>query len=693
MNLAQVPAYSHKLTQYILRQNLNKVILAGRAAVMPPADIKISEFAERERYLPEDSYVPGLWRHENLPHGVEIMDAAIDPEVRQITMMGSSQWGKTELLNTILGYFIKYRPCKMMVLQPTDTDARDYVKEKLEGMLDGTRSLRELVSKRNNWDNGSSTLIKVFPGGRLKITSAKSTSATRQRTYKIVVIDDLDAIEVGSTKEGDIVVRARKRTTTHKDSLVITISTPTIWGSSRIQMQYDLSSRGKYNVTCPNCGDEFFFKTENLVWKKDLDMFLNPVKHYPETAVYPCEKCGCEINEKTRRYMLQNGLWVHERPEIKDHRGYWLPEISSTLSSFKQVAKQIIEAGDNEEALEAVTNTVYGLPYKKIQGEEIDPMKLMERYLKVDYMTEDDRRIPNEVLYIVAAADVQANRLEVMIEGYGLKEQSWLLFYGKIPGDPKQPQVWDALDKLYTMQLERKDGIKLKIRRKFVDSGYLAETVYRYTHKREYTEGIWSIKGSGTPFKHMVPKKFFVHGRERMKWMQLGSDMAKEELFARLSISDPTMPRYKHYTKVYCDTEFFKQFAHEVAVRKFTGGIPYIHYEKPDDKLRNEVIDLSYYCLAAFKYSRVNLEREAKRIERMKAELTNTAPDMSGPLASEDTPPHGERGQEVGEQSAVADTKIIPEVSAAEKPAEESKPTPQVKKKKIRIKNNFVKGW
>ena len=116
----------------VLRNNLRLIILEGRELIKPPPDILVSDFADQNIFLPETSVEPGRYRTSRAPHSREIMNAVNDPKVRQITIMGSSQIAKTQILMNIIGYFIAYDPCHIMLMEPTDQDARDFSNQKLE---------------------------------------------------------------------------------------------------------------------------------------------------------------------------------------------------------------------------------------------------------------------------------------------------------------------------------------------------------------------------------------------------------------------------------------------------------------------------------------------------------------------------------------------------------------------------------
>ena len=67
----------------------------------PPAELSVSEWAQQNRVLSrESSAEAGSWRNERTPYLVDIMDAFYDPSVRNVSVVASSQVGKSEgLLN------------------------------------------------------------------------------------------------------------------------------------------------------------------------------------------------------------------------------------------------------------------------------------------------------------------------------------------------------------------------------------------------------------------------------------------------------------------------------------------------------------------------------------------------------------------------------------------------------------------
>lgn len=86
------------------------------ANYMPPADLTVSEWAEQNRVLSrENSAEAGPWRNARTPYLVDIMDAFTDPKIDKLTLVASSQVGKSEMELNIIGYIIDQDPGEYLV--------------------------------------------------------------------------------------------------------------------------------------------------------------------------------------------------------------------------------------------------------------------------------------------------------------------------------------------------------------------------------------------------------------------------------------------------------------------------------------------------------------------------------------------------------------------------------------------------
>lgn len=150
---------------------------------------------------------------------------------------------------------------------------------------------------------------------------------------------------------------------------------------------------------------------------------------------------------------------------------------------------------------------------------------------------------------ITAGVDVQDDRLEVEVIGWGISQESWSLQYHVLHGDPAQSKVWEDLTNVLTQTIKTKDGRTLPVACACIDSGgHQTQRVYEYCKGREY-QRIYAIKGASQIGKPLV-SKFSKNNKLRVKLFTIGTDTAKQMIYSRLKIHQPG-PGYCHFPADY----------------------------------------------------------------------------------------------------------------------------------------------
>lgn len=235
-----------------MRDNTRELFRKIFAVLKPPPDLKLSEWADKFRRLAAGTTAePGRWKTAKAPYQKEIMDAITDISIKKVVIMSAAQVGKTDamVLNPI-GYYIHYDPSPIMVIQPTIDMAEKFSKEKLSPMLRETPVLAERVHDKSR-SSGNTILQKIFPGGFVTIAGANSPTGLRSHTVRILLADEIDGYPASAGNEGDPLLLATKRQTTYWNKKQVDISTPTIKGASRIEIEYENSSRGGVEHALP----------------------------------------------------------------------------------------------------------------------------------------------------------------------------------------------------------------------------------------------------------------------------------------------------------------------------------------------------------------------------------------------------------------------------------------------------------
>lgn len=559
------------------------------ATLKPPPELTLSQWADRYRMLSaESSAEPGRWHTDKAPYQREIMDAIGDAHIRRVVIMCAAQLGKTELLLNILGYFMAYAPAPILVMQPTLDMGQTFSKDRLAPMIRDTPVLRGLVDVKSRYA-GNTILKKNFPGGHITIVGANSATGLASRPIKVLLADEVDRYPGSAGTEGDPLSLAQKRQTTFWDKKTVMVSTPVIKGHSRIETEYNQSTREEWNVPCPECGHYQPFVWANLIFDPD---------DLQKEIVYKCERCGCVANEYRWKQQSQQGRFVAENPGAET-RGFHLNTIASTFCGWKEIVQKFIVAKEqldqgNPEGMKVWVNTELGETWEE-RGEQVEDTELFNRREIYDAV------VPEEVLVLTAGVDVQDDRFEVEIVGWGVGKESWGIRYQKIYGDMLKEQVWEDLDAFLQTVWCKKDGTALRIISCCIDSGgHHTDQVYRFTKER-YERGVWAIKGKGGAEVPYI-RNPTTNNRVKTPLFIIGVDAGKALLYRRLR-HNTKGPNYCHFPaneEAGYDETYFKGLTSEKMVVRFRKGRSVTVWELKDSKYkRNEPLDLRNYATAA----------------------------------------------------------------------------------------------
>ena len=549
----------------------------------PEPALAVSEWADTHRMLSsKGSAEPGQWRTSRTPYLREIMDtlSALHPAQRVVLMKGA-QIGATECGNNWLGYLIHHAPAPTLYVEPTVEVAKRVSKQRIAPMIEATPVLRGRVAASRSRDSGNTMLVKEFEGGLLIITGANSGSGLRSMPIRNLFMDEVDEYPGDVDGQGDPVSLAEKRTTTFARRKVFLVSTPTIKGLSRIEREFLASDQRRYFLPCPHCAHMDWIRWPNIRWED----------RRPETAKLYCEGCGGLIEERHKTAMLERGEWRPTAEGAGQTVGFHLSGLYSPLGwkSWKECVQEFIQAKDDPFRLKTWINTVLGETWEE-RGDSVEPDHVLAR--AEHYPAE----VPHGVGILVAGVDVQGDRLEAAVHGFGAGEESWLIAWTQVHGDPGRDETWRELDRfLFTQKFEHESRQKVPVQCVCVDSGgHHTEHVYRYCKLRA-DRRVFPVRGGNTPGIPLVTRPT-MHNRYRVKLFTLGVDTAKDVIYSRLRIPAPG-PGYMHLPD-WADLEYANQLTAERCIRKYVKGKGATR-QWVKIRERNEALDLSVYALAA----------------------------------------------------------------------------------------------
>lgn len=599
-------------------KRLNAAIAKAIAAMKPPENLTVTEWADKKRRLsPESSAEPGPWRTYRTPYLKEPMDAFTDPKVKRIVMVAASQVGKSELLNNIIGYIIDEDPGSILFIHPTTIDAKDYSKLRIAPMIRDCPSLRKKVAEPKSRDSGNTILQKTYPGGILTLCGSTEAHSLASKPIRYILGDERDRWATSAGNEGDPWELARARQITFYNAKAVEVSTPTIKNASNIEAAYATGTMERWCVACPHCGEYNNITFSDIRYDYEEKIVAGKKTYSVSNIRYICPSCGAISTEK--QVKSQPAKWIAENPDayhLNGCRSFWLNAFVSPWASWQSTILEYLNALGSSKKLQVVYNTRFGELWED-RGDLEDEDSIMAR--REQYEAE----LPDGVLVLTCGVDTQDDRLEFEVVGFGHFGESWGIKKGIIMGRPDNPDVWKQLDDIIDKVYYFKNGVGLRISMTFVDEGGHFTQEVRYHCRERLSKKVFAVKGrggDGIPYTSPPKKqKIIIKGKSLGTCWQytIGVDAGKQIIMDNLKVQTPG-PKYCHFPKRDdYGPAYFKGLLSERLVYKPERKNPWV-WEKIPGHERNEALDCRNYALAAFKALPIDLDAIDKRIKEAK---------------------------------------------------------------------------
>lgn len=582
---------ARELWQYISKNGLK-----------PLPKTSVSQWADNHRMLSSGiSAEPGKWKTSRAPYQKDIMNAFTEPGIHRVVVKSSSQIGKSDMMNNVIGRFAHLDPCAIMMIQPTIDMAQDYSKTRIAPMIRDTKVLNNLFYDVKSRDANNTILSKVFPGGRLIMCGANSPAGLASRPIRILLADEVDRFPDSAGTEGDPVDLAAKRMTTFWNSCMGLFSTPTNEGSSRIDEEYLTGTQEEWQHKCPNCGEYHLLRHIDMtVDYKEIKTPSGKKTVIVNDVKWRCPHCGFSFSEKEMKQTPQKYISRNADALKNGIRSFFVNGFTSPWMTWSKIMREWLEAKGDPEREKVIMNTVFGESYKQKGAFEDEQIFLRRRE---SYGAE----LPNGVLLLTAAIDTQDNRLEYEVVGWGKEEECWGIRKGIVLGAPNQARTWKEIDNILDKTYHFADGKGLKVVRTFIDSGgHYTSDVYNYCQKNFHKQR-FAIKGRGGPGIPLI-YKIAKANNAKAPLILLGVDDGKQQIMDRLSINSPG-PLYFHFpqdegikelsNRGYDDLYFKGIISEHKKVYKRNGVLREVW--ETTKNVRNEPLDLRNYNLACMK--------------------------------------------------------------------------------------------
>jgi phage terminase large subunit GpA-like protein len=598
-----------------MRSTRSIVFLALAAAVAAPPAVAPSAWSAEHIVQPDGDRAGQTWSAELTPYLVEILDRQGPDDPGSMTAVRkSSQVGFTAVGQNWILSIPELDPGNAMVLMPTFKAVQDFERDKLGATIAASPKLKGLIAgQRSRSERGSTSLRKVFPGGSIVLTGANSAADLRSRTVRHLLADEVDEYDADLEGQGDPLLLAFKRQSGYEASgnfKRLVGSTPTIQGESRIDRFFENGDRRLWHVPCPHCGHE-----QPLVWEN-----LRYSETWPHNAAYECADCHALIEHADKRAMVAQGRWVATNPEGR-YYSYHLDCLISPFTTWDILVEEFVAAGNDEAALKVFENTRLGRSYQ-VKGEAPKTDALRVRALSLEsHGPALTSAVPAAALFLTAGCDVQADRLEISLWGFGVGKTRWQLDHIVLDGDTNDLPVWAKLAELLARDFPTDvEGQVRRIELTAIDSGYRAERVYDFARGRH---NVVVVKGSSTRMGFPIgrPKRIGytpkgTQDKRTVQVWQVDTHMLKSEIFGALqldwtpSAETPSAPTgFVHLptaTSGHDLSEALDQLTAEVLVQiPQRNGL--VKHEFRKVRQRNEALDCAVYALSAAYHPTINM--------------------------------------------------------------------------------------
>jgi terminase, large subunit len=579
--------------------------------------------ADHFKLAGESSHQKGAWLAWSLQTG--ILDFMSDDRIEELDVKKSKRVGYTKMLTAFVAYNIAHRRRKQAIWQPTDDDRDSFVKSEIDPILDPDTGVTAINAVRKKGRGAEDTMkLKMFRGSALHLLGGKAARAFRRITVAVAILDEWSKFDQSVEKSGDPGGLARGRLEGAPYPKFVGGSTPLLKGLCHVERACEnAEGMARFHIDCPHCGVE-----HPLAWGgKTVAHGFKWERGSPDTVRHVCPHCRQSITQAD--YLRVGGMpapgtWVCERTgkrygmdrKWRDSAGMpcapprtlglhvwaaYSPQRSwpSIIKEFEE-ALAALEKGDAG-PMQLFVNETLGETWE-LQGQRSDSHALQARVEPVPYSL---CTVPPGALVLTSGIDVQRNRWEIAVWGWGRGLESWAIDHHVIEGNPASEEDWKQvalyLQRRYP-QVDRGGG-SLGLSAISIDSSDQTHAVYNWVRTHQHLlPCLRAIKGENEENKPVLSSS----ASQEVKWngqswphgvklWRVGVDTAKDLLLGQLAIETPG-PGYVHFSED-LTREWFEQLTAEQRVLSRVSGREAYRWVKR--RPRNEVLDCRNYALHA----------------------------------------------------------------------------------------------
>ena len=324
--------------------------------------------------------------------------------------------------------------------------------------------------------------------------------------------------------------------------------------------------------------------------------------------------------------MLREGRWRVTRPQSRV-AGFWFSQLYSVKRSWSDVVREFLVAEKTPETLRVFTNTVLAETWRE-RGEVPDWRRLYEQAEEYPM-----RIVPKGALLLTGGVDVQEDRIEAQVVGWGRRGESWLVDYIVIEGSvrltesyrtaegERKASVWERLSEVLNRTWPHEMGTaEMPILQMAVDSGWATQEVYDWA-RRQGTNRVMVVRGDDRYKEKVASRPQYVDinfaGKQIVRGVKLwplNVSSLKDQFYGQLKLEKPTRESDDPFPAGYChyprmNEDFFRQLtAEQLETSINRQGF---HVRRWTKHGRNEALDTRVYARAAAMH--IGIERYGEK--------------------------------------------------------------------------------
>ena len=435
------------------KNNLDFIFNVIDRALTKPVSISPSLWAEENKMIiPEGKYANTPYDKNFIPYLVQPLEDMIDPKVRRITGIKSSQVGWTLMEMLGMAYLCEHEKRNILVGYPTDKLASTFSNLKWNPFI----AVQSKI-KKHYLQSRSNVSTKWFATNFIHIKSLNTAHAFTQVSYPVIILDEMSNVPLDSGS-GDPIALAVGRTKAFGDKGLVIDGGVLLSEGGLLEREFEFSNQQYWYMPCPQCNtfQTFLFRDiDSEIYKYfryDTDSNGNYIQG---TAYIECrnENCECRFDEQIRRNMIRHpqAYWHEaktlEQGAIEGHKGYFINALISPLETFDKIADQHIKAvRSNIPSVRRAFTTDFEARAWRLEEHSIDHID--------KNIIQSVFEIPKEVVFLTMGIDVQQgennnNWIAYEIVGWMDSYNSVGIEYVELYGALDKPEIWDKLIEIF----------------------------------------------------------------------------------------------------------------------------------------------------------------------------------------------------------------------------------------------------